>query len=360
MNTRALCLVVLAGAVSACDSPGGPDGNTSPSPFTVTILGPASVAPGQSGSYTVDVRSSTGSTPTVTAVTWSSNKPLLLRVDQKGVATAAVLHGDAMLQVEVRVMGRSDGVRGSREILVQADGTFRIVGTVREAGPNGPALHGARLEARLSDDAFAPVVTYATTTPDGAYRLYGVPQDAFITVTFEGYRPTTTRVHLSTHETRNFGLELETPRLSFSGVYTMTVEASDDCSGAFPNDLKRRTYAATLTQGGPLLNVALSESTFANVGGRVANRFVATTTASSIQVKLPWYYAGGFYYGTSTPDVAELLPNGTVLVISGTGSLPGTQQEVSGTISGDVSLYRSDLGAVIGGCFRPRVTLTRR
>jgi hypothetical protein len=359
---RVSVAAVLAGAVSACDSPGGPDKPDPDLPYSVAIVGPANVPPGQSGSYTADVRRPDGSTAPIGSVIWSSNKPLLLRIDSSGLATAALLHGDAILQAEVRLSGEAGVARGSREVIVQADGTFRLVGRVTEAGTGGFGLHGARVEARLSGDLSAPLVTYATTTPDGAYRLYGVPRDAFIHVWLDGYRSSTTHVQLSEHQTRHFDLEPETPRLRPEGAYTMTVVAQAPSCGpgsAFPDDLTRRTYTATLTPAGTLVHVDLAGATFANLGGRVANRFTARATSSALEVDLPWFYAGGFYYDQSTPDVAELLPNGTILVISGRGSLSGTPSEMSGRLSGSMALYSGELGTFIGGC-SPQLTLTRR
>ena len=363
-TTRHRCVlggVLLAAITSACDSPGGPDKNGPPElAYTVAINGPAFVAPGQSSAYTVDVRRPDGQPVSIGSVTWSSNKPLLLRVDQAGIATAAVLHGDAILQAEVKPAGQSGVARGSREILVQPEGTFRIVGTVTENGTSGFALHGARLEARLSEDLSAPMVTYATTTTDGRFWLYAVPRDAFIHVLLEGYRSTITRVQLNAHETRNFRLELETPRLVVAGTYTMTVEASSCSQPPLPENLRQRRYAATVAQDGAFVNALLTEATFANVGGRVASRFFARSQPSGIQLDLPGYYPGDYYYAASTPDVAELLPDGTVLVLSGRGTLEGTPGEVSGTLGGSMRLYTADMGRVLGYCYSPRVTLTRR
>ena len=352
---------MLAAITSACDSPGGPDKPDPPDPnYTVAILGPAFVAPGQSSAYTVELRRPDGAPAPIGSVTWSSSKPLLLRVDPAGIATAAVLHGDAILQAEVRPSGQSRTARGSREILVQPEGTFRIVGTVTENGTSGFALHGARLEARLSDDLSAPIVTYATATTDGRFWLYAVPRDAFIHVWLEGYRSTITRVQLNAHETRNFRLELETPRQVFTGTYTMTVDASSCSQPPLPDHLRQRRYAATVAQDGPFVNALLTEATFANVGGRVASRFFARAQTSGIQLDLPGYHQGDYYYAASTPDVAELLPDGTVLVLSGRGTLEGTSGEVSGTLGGNMRLYTADMSRVLGYCYSPRLTLTRR
>lgn len=352
---------MLAATTSACDSPVGPD-KPPDLAYAVAIIGPAFVAPGQSSAYTVQVRRPDGQPVPIGSVTWSSNKPLLLRVDQAGIATAAVLHGDAILQAEVRPALQSGVARGSREILVQPEGTFRIVGTVTENGTSGFALHGARLEARLGDDLSAPIVTYATTTTDGRFWLYAVPRDAFIHVWLEGYRSTITRVQLNAHETRNFRLELETPRQVFAGTYTMTVEAGGSCyQSGLPDDVQRRQYAATVTQSGPHLTVVLTEATFFNLGGRAANRFSAQTTPSGVELAMAHFYSGGYYGGPSTPDITELLPNGMLLVTSGRGLLRGTPDNLSGTF-GNMDLYNGSLsnGAFIGGCSRSRITWTRR
>jgi hypothetical protein len=357
--------VVLSGFWVACgDSrestvPSGPGAPSGSEVVRLEIVGPASVAPGQSAQYSATQFLSNGSSGPATGVTWSSTQPALLQVNATGLATAQPLRGEATLQAELTGTGR----RASREVLVLPDGTFRLAGTVMEADATNFPVAGARVEAAADSNPSTPVATFATTGPDGRYKLYGVPAEAEIRVLKDGYLATAERIQLASHETRNFELRLVSPRPGIAGDYTMTVEAGGGSCG-LPDDLRHRTYDAVIAQDGPLLTVTLTAPRFLVDAGGQGNRFTGMVTATGATFQMRAGY--DFYYyprNPNYPDVAELLPDGTLLVVVGRTTVTGTSAGLSGQVSGSFILYRgSSFPAVtyLNSCSAGRLTLTRR
>jgi hypothetical protein len=347
----------LAMSLAACDRPTSPSpgGPATPVVVSLEIAGPASVAPGQSAQYSLLQRWSDHSTRPVGAAQWSSSNRTLLQVTESGLATTAPLYGETVLQAQVGDAAAPGPRQATREILVQPDGTFRLVGAILEAGTGGLRVPGARLEARVEANLSAPIVTFVTTGPDGAYRLYGVPPDPFIHVRKPGYRSTTVPMQLAAHATRNFDLELDGERLTLTGAYTMTVEAGSFC-GDLRNDLKRRTYEADITQSGPRLTITLSGALAAGSG-----RFSGVASLSGADVELR---DRGDYWSPvpyNDPDVVEILGDGTVLVTVGRATLVQTPTGLSGNLTGRMEQYSGPkLDRYLAGCPTATLTLTRR
>jgi hypothetical protein len=324
------------------------------------IVGPASIAPGGSAQYSAIQFRSDGSSGPATGVTWSSSQPGLLQVNASGLVTAQPpLRGEATLQAELPGTGR----RASREILVLPDGTFRLVGTVTEADATSVPIVGAQVEALA--EASISVETFATTGPDGRYALYGVPGDAELRVRKDGYITTSERIQLATHGTRNIQLRLENARLALAGDYRMLIEASRGCR--LDGDLQRRWHDAVIAQNGPHLTVTLTSPPFLVDSTGQGNRFsgVVTTTGATFQMRAGYDF---YYYPNNPhhPDVAELLPDGTVLVVSGTSKVTGTAGGLSGQVDGYLTLYRFQPGLSFPGviylssCSASGLTLLRR
>jgi hypothetical protein len=257
------------------------------------------------------------------------------------------------------------GIRASREILVLPDGTFRVVGTVTEADVTNIPIHGARVEVAV-DEGFSALAAFATSGPDGRYKLYGVPGDGYFRVRREGYVTRTDRIQIANHETRNVQLGLESERPSRAGEYRMTIEAA--CGSGtglgpqpLPNDLRHRQYDAVITQNGPQLTFTLTGAPF-YISGDQGNRFtgVVTTTGATFKMR-------GFYASSSLdwhPDVVERLPDGTLLVIMGDVTVVTTSDGLAG--SGGLFLTRwPDPPGIpeenfLNYCGTQRVTFERR
>ena len=139
--------------------------------------------------------------------------------------------------------------------MVRLKGTYRLSGTVHEAG-SGIPLGDAQIE--VANTLIAPV---STSRFNGFYTLVGVPADAEIHISKEGYKPEIQRLRLTGNLHQNFTLTLEHPRLEIAGTYTLEITA--ECRGDFPEELKVRRYATTLRQDGARLEASLTGATFA-------------------------------------------------------------------------------------------------
>jgi hypothetical protein len=309
---------------------------------------------------------SDGSSRQAAGAVWSSSQPALIQVNASGLATAqAPFRGEAILQAEVPAeSGRGSMRRASREIVVLADGTFRLVGVVTEADTGNVPIDGARVEAVAGTDPSAPVETFATTGPDGRYKLYGVPPDATLRVLRDGYVTAVQRIQLATHGTLNLQLRLITPRPTFAGDYTMTIEAGSERTCGLPNDLRRRTYDAVMAQDGPRLTVTLTAPAFSVDASGQGNHFSGVITGNGVAFEMR-NFADYYYYPTNPahPDVVELVPDGTLLVFVGKPTLTGTSAGLSGTAAGWLNLYQGSRFPSVqwmSGCSVARLTLTPR
>ena len=303
------------------------------------IVGPATIAPGQSAEYSAVQVLLDGSRQPAVGVAWSAGPSVLLQVNATGLVSAQPpFRGEGTLQVELT---GNRGVRASREILVLPDGTFRVVGTVTEADVTNIPIHGARVEAAV-EEGFSTLATFATSGPDGRYKLYGVPGDGYFRVRQEGYVTRMDRIQVANHETRDVQLRLESERPVRAGDYRMTIEAlcGSGLGQPLPNELRRRQYDAVITQNGPQLTVTLTGAPFF-VSGDQGNRLTGVVTATGATFKMRQFYIPYYYHdGPAHPDVVERLQDGTLLVIAG-------DVTVATTSDGLASVHpRSGLGSL--------------
>ena len=359
-----LALAGLAGLIAACSEPTSRS-PTTPSPpgvLSMVIIGPSTIAPGQSAQFTVEIRMADGTTKIPspgTAVQWSTSGPLL-QVNAAGLATVGQLRGDVTITAAV---GTGNNRRqATKEVVILPSGTFRMVGFVSEAGFSTVPVASARVEV-------TPGSLVATTSFDGTYRLYGVPPDANVQVTKSGYFPFTQAIQLTAHSTRNFPLALSGTRLSLAGPYTLTMDLAGVCSSSrpLPVALQRRTYDAVLTQNGASAEVVLTEPRFRLNSLGQGNRFSGRVDSTGATFALPsfdaYYYP---YYGSTYPSIAERLADGTILVAQGTAVTTGSAAGLSGNM--DAGFYNWDSrfpasnSTVLGFCVSQaaRFTLTPR
>jgi hypothetical protein len=333
---RALTIVALSGLAATCDSPAEnlPTTPSAPIVVGVEIGGPSSVPPGQSAQFAAMLRLSNGATKQGgrADVTWRSSTSTKLQVNADGLATAGAAVGEANLTASVQVpSGRGSVTRSAtREVVVVPAGTYRLAGLVSEADFPAAFIIGARVEV--------PGEVSAVTGPDGRYRLYGVPPDTDIQVSKAGYQSRVQHVQLAAHATQNFALDLVGARLSLAGSYTLTIEVTDGCPEPkpLPADLRRRTYAAVLTQTGPTVDVALTEPRFRLSGNR-GNRFtgrVDSGGAAFVLEPLSFYYYSYYYSYFRYPNVVEGLPDNTHLEIGGAAVTTGSRAGLSGSLDG--------------------------
>lgn len=318
---------------------------TTPSPPSVgsfEVIGPDSLAPGQSAQFTAAMRLSDGSTKLLdTPVRWTSGNNLIV-VNAAGVATAGQIRGDGRLTANAGL--GATGRQSTKEVVIVPDGTYRVVGVVSEADLPESAVVGAHVRA-------SPGTAFSTTDFAGRYQLYGVPTDATITVTKAGYSTFSQAVHLTGHATQNVKLALPGPRLMLAGPYKLTLDVSGSCGSNRPIDgeLRHRSYDAVVTQTGLDITVTLTEPRFLINSAGSGNRFRGRTGANSAT-----FFLAGFnqyyYYGTFTyPDVAERLPDGNVFVPDGNVTVSGSPAGLSGVLNGNLLVWDARFPALVTG-----------
>lgn len=342
---RVAIATALVWPVSACDNKAGPSGNNSggnQSP-QLELKGVAAVAPGASAQFTANIRLRDGTRQDVTGhVSWRSANPAVLGITEGGLATGA---GSG----ETVVTAVYNAISATTSVIVVPTGTYRVTGTVTEAGtPSG--IGGANVEAIRDGVA----VLDTTTDSSGAYRLYGVPSNAQLRISHDGFQTSTRQLTASAHTTQNVPLVRSGSALDLNGRYTLTVAVNGSCqsfsSSPLPAELRRRTYTADVTQNGGDLLVSLSGATFAKSSGGLGDHFRGTTTQNGALFQLGDYWS--FYYYGIYPDVAERMSDGTVLVIGGTASTTLSASGLNGTLGGNMSQFGSDFPqfAWLGWC----------
>ena len=349
--------LALAALIAACDDPESkvPTNPSLPALSTISVNGAATVAPGQSDQFTATILFADGTSKAVTSapnLRWQSSNTSIFQVSASGLVTATQQRGEATVTATWTTPARTS----SKEVVVVPDGTFRLAGQVTEA--DGVFLvAGARVEA-------VPGGIVTTTNATGQFKLFGVPADATIRVTAEGYIPSEKTLHLTEHGTHNVQLALSAPRAPLGGAYTLTLDLLGACPGQRPltSDLQHRSYQAVVAQSGSQVDVLLTEPRYRLNARGEGNRFTGRATASGVDFFLGAYYSyyGYYYY----PNVVEQLPNGTFFVPSGSVRATGS---ASTTLSGQMNAFLANwnssfpTGQLLGSCSGlTQFTLTRR
>ena len=346
---RAVLAIVACGlAAATCGR--DPDSNVpvrpSGSPVTsIEIIGPDSMAPGQTLQYTAKVRLADGTVKTAGAeagVRWLSSSTVALRVSPTGVATASSSMGEAVLTADY------GSRRASKEVVILPEGTFRIAGRIVDDEFPDAGVAAAKVEA-------LPQGPSTFTDGNGMYKLYGVSAGADLRITAPGYEQISQLVQMPQHATQNFRLVPSGPRLTLAGPYLLEIDVTKGCS-QIPVELQHRRYDAFITQNGTKLDVRLTEPRF-RIAGIRGDRFTGKVGQTGATFELPgeFYYYYGFY-PAGHPAVVERLPDNSHLVVSGevtaTGSAAGLSGFLNGSIGG-VLLFDSRFPTFtryLGGC----------
>ena len=339
MRTLLVAVAAAAGIasatmVAACgDDPRPPTGPSPSVPAIValTISGPSTLAPGQSVQYTATVRWSDGTVQTgaEAGVRWArGDAPILLQLDASGRVTALGASGDTTLSVYLTNPAVRREAQTIMEITVVPEGTYRIAGKVTEAESPSRTIRGARVEV-------TPGGLVTSTDLSGRYKLHGVPADAQLRVTAEGYVPHERNLRLSGHATEDVPLSLSDPMLTIDdGPYTLALDAVNACS-TFPLAYQHRSYEAVVTQTGWDIAVALTEPRFrVNEIGK-GNRFTGRVVGAVATFTLDHFDTDSVSLGpTVYPSLVERLPNGEFLVVTGTAVVTASAGGFSGPLSG--------------------------
>ena len=348
----ALLAIAAVGLFVACNDDPATNFPTRPSasPFAaIQVIGPDSVAAGQTAQFVASIRQIDGTTKSATSLPnlrWRSSNSSVVGVSNTGLVTVPpTAKGEAIITADIAPQGI---IRGTRELVVQPAGTYRIVGSVREADAPGVGVPGARVEV-------IPGPNSTITDQAGLYRLYGVPPQSTIRITATGYDTLDQPLELSANATRHFSLNVNGPRLSLNGPYTIAVDTVTSCS--LNSALQHRTYEAMLTTTGTSIDVVLTEPRYRlNSIGR-GNRFTGRVLGGGATFTLePYYdyyypYYGPFYY----PSVAERLGDNTYLVVAGEAMTGGTSSGLTGTLAnGSITQWDSrfpNFPRLLGSCF---------
>ncbi len=339
--------ILFLGFGAACRGPAEPTGSGA-----LEITGPASVAPGQSAKYVAVERRPDGSTRPVPDIRWTSTETSVLQVDGLGVATAG-FRGETVLHADMPSSGR----RATREIVVLPSGTYRLVGTVLEAGGGGAPIAGAGIEVRTEDGVATPPLLHSSTAVDGRYRLYGVPGDGYVRVAIDGYSPIIEHVTLAAHGMRNFELASTSRVGNFGGNYTLIVAADAACSSApqpLAAELRRRTFEVAIRQEGSRLTVAVGSNCVAGFYGGC--EFLGQSSPGGAAFDIT--DGGSSFY--AFPDLVEKISRdgNTGLGVIGRVAAVRSGAGLSGSMAGSLTHYnvispypREPLGQCAAGRF---------
>jgi hypothetical protein len=306
-------LATWAGLVVGCGDPETniPVGPSGPGVAGVSIVGPDTIAPGESAQFIARIRLADGTTKAAapaTDVRWTIASPIA-QIDSNGLATALSQSGETTVAAEIPVPG---GVRRStKELIIVPTGTFRLVGHVFDAEFPTAALPGARAE-------LLPAGPAANTFSGGRFVLYGVPAISQLRISRPGYSELIADLALTEHTARSFHLQAVGPRPAFTGSQTVSIDVTGSCF-SLPPELQHRRYNAVVTQTGIDLDIQLEGSQFRLNGIGRGNRFTGRIFGPTVTFQLegydPYYYP---YFGAmGYPNVADRLADGSVLVVEG-------------------------------------------
>lgn len=303
----------------------------------VEISGPDTIAPGTRVTYTLTGFFSDGTSRDVTAqAVWRSTNEAAAAIDQSGVATGGST-GDTLISGAIPPYG------SAKSVAVAPPGTFRLLGSVVEEVSN-LRISSAEVEVRGATG----LLTRTTTGFDGSFRLLGVPADAELRVTHDGYVAHTQRLQLSEQTTVQVTLKLAAPVADVSGSYTMTIAVSE-CPNLNPapliDEFRLRTYTAIVTQVGSTIHVTLA-------GPRIVGVFTGRVLGGRASFVLKGFESLPYtYYSTDVPDVVEWLPDSTVLVPSGNADLTASANRWDGTLKGSMThMAFVPNGRILGRC----------
>jgi hypothetical protein len=306
-------LLAVAAPVASCE--GSPERPTHLDYFR--LAGPGEIAPGTSASFKALLDKSATLSDVSNEAQWISSNPSVLSVDA-GLAVGHVT-GEATVTARFQDL-QTDAV----PVMVVPAGTYRLRGRVfMETSPTftpGIPLVMARVEV--------PAGGLSTTTDSqGRYALYGVPSDAEVRVSKEGFATAVVPVHLENHDQ-----QIDTTlRSVLSGQYTLTISPGTCSNGPpVPAHLLLRTYTAVFVQSGAQVQATLSG----------ANLTVVTFSGAFSPLR------GGQW--NLTVAFGERLPDGNAVTFNGGAFVRPT--DLAGEFNGRIALNNPSVEDAIARC----------
>jgi len=316
----AVTVVACRGKSPASPTP-TPPGPGGPAPVSITridLTGPNTVPLGQTVSFTAIAHQSDGTTRDVTRdASWNSANSGLLLLAAPGQFTGRA-KGQTSVSVSMGGRGASKG-----DVIIVPEGTFRLVGTVRDSGTVVEA------DVQIEDEAMGRT---DVRTAAGRYVVYGVRGNTRLTVSKSGYQPAIRNEVITGHQTVDVDLALARPRTDLSGRYTLTVAAASECR-TLPPEMGSRAYSAVVTQSGAAITVTLEGGQFVAIDGRTLNRFTGFVEAERAIFKLAPAIDEYYYFFFQAPDVMEFVASNSYYAFDGIA----IAALGAGTLSGDLS-----------------------
>lgn len=206
------------------------------------------------------------------------------------------------------------------------DGTFVLTGIVSE--PGGLGIDSARVSV------VSGTGTGLSTTSDfgGKYTLVGLGGDVTLRIEADRYVAKAERLGVEGDQQFNVELPFAVSPARLDGEHELTLQSSESCS-ALPDDLRRRTYSATVSQRGSHIDVRLSGATFREPPVLFGRVFGDEMTLESYS---------DFYYGYG---IEEIVDTNTRLSIAFKASTRVRQRRAEGTMRGDFLLQGPTIGS---------------
>ena len=320
-------------------SPPGPTAPVQPAITSIVVDGPGQVPPGETGQYSATARYSDGSRRDVTSeAQWSTSDESVL-----SVTGASTVVARARGEAEVRARLANHGYPGVRSVIVLPAGQFKLWVKVTEDQVTAP-IFDVRVEVVSGPEAGLAVSTDWT----GSAVLFGVPADAQLRLTKEGYTSTVHSMRLDGHRGVSLQMFPSGSRLDLPGQYQLTITSGVCADGNLPDAVKTRTYTARMWNAGLMIHVELSGADFAVEWCPLCfetrgNRFMGQTQALDARFTLFEYgppedgYDGQGYY----PSLAERLPDGRFLSIAGRAIVAPSADGYAGSLDGTIAVYDS-------------------
>jgi hypothetical protein len=288
---------------------------------SISVSGPAEIAPGTSGQFTATGRYDDGSSKDISSTaTWRSDDSTILRSAGSG-------RFDALKGGETPVRASSSNRGASTNVLVLPAGTFKLSGTVRDPGGT---VDGVDVEVVSGNTSSLKT----TSRFDGKYALYGVAGNVRVRASGPGYATEEVDVTVGGHTVRDFSLRTSGPIADISGAWKLKVSTSSACSSSWPEAMRQRELAATITQSGTRFSLRFNSPTVVStypVEGKIAG------SAFSMTLHLDYYYYY-YYYGFS--GLLERFNQTEWLRLAGTFRSPDASSSViAGNLEGTFSYF---------------------
>jgi hypothetical protein len=318
--------MLIALMLAACESESSRPTTPPPPAQTSSVVrlelkGPDTVHIDETEQFTVTAVRSDGSTTDVTSqASWNFATPLLT------MSTPGRFTGKAKGETNVSVA--TGGRSALRSVIVVPVGTYRLKGTVRDAGVAVDA------HVRIENGSLG---TVDLDTAGGQYTVFGVAGETRVTVTKDGYLEDRRTETIGEHRIINIDLSLVRSRADISGMYTLTVTAADSC-GTLPAEVRSRTFTASIAQNGAQVTVTLSGREFAADRGRTLNRFNGFIEAERVVFHFSDAF-GYYYYYFYTPDILEFVSDNLYYGWDGTATGSISRDRVAGTLNGLVMTF---------------------